>query len=91
MKCSVIIKRRRLCELPFSRRLGSQRVSGADVFVELVQCEESNVAMLREVLVGISGMLHNGSHIFSDEDDQRLVNIVDSMVEELLPHQEITD
>ncbi len=65
---------------------------GADVFVELVQCEESSVAMLREVLVAISGMLHNGRHIFSDEDDERLVNIVDTMIEkELLPHQEIAD
>jgi len=65
---------------------------GADVFVELVQCEESSVAMLREVLVAISGMLHNGIHIFSDEDDERLVNIVDTMInKELLPHQEIAD
>ncbi|PJO41555.1 DUF2785 domain-containing protein [Lysinibacillus xylanilyticus] len=65
---------------------------GADVFVELVQCEESSVAMLREVLVAISGMLHNGIHIFSDEDDERLVNIVDTMIDkELLPHQEIAD
>ncbi|MFJ7407603.1 MULTISPECIES: DUF2785 domain-containing protein [unclassified Lysinibacillus] len=65
---------------------------GADVFVELVQCEESSVAMLREVLVAISDMLHNGIHIFSDEDDERLVNIVDTMIDkELLPHQEIAD
>ncbi|MEB2282404.1 DUF2785 domain-containing protein [Lysinibacillus xylanilyticus] len=65
---------------------------GADVFVELVQCEESSVAMLREVLFAISGMLHNGIHIFSDEDDERLVNIVDTMIDkELLPHQEIAD
>ena len=65
---------------------------GADVFVELVQCEESSVAMLREVLVAISGKLHNGIHIFSDEDDERLVNIVDTMIhKELLPHQEIAD
>lgn len=65
---------------------------GADVFVELVQCQESSVAMLREVLVAISGMLYNGRHIFSDEDDERLVNIVDTLiVKELLPHQEIAD
>lgn len=37
-------------------------------------------------------MLHNGRHIFSDEDDERLVNIVDTMIDkELLPHQEIAD
>ncbi|GLC89683.1 membrane protein [Lysinibacillus piscis] len=65
---------------------------GADVFVELVQCEESSVAMLREVLVAISDKLDNGIHIFSDEDDERLVNIVDKMIDKaLLPHQEITD
>ena len=51
---------------------------------------ESSVAMLREVLVAISGKLHNGIHIFSDEDDERLVNIVDTMIhKELLPLQEI--
>ncbi|MBH5320272.1 DUF2785 domain-containing protein [Paenibacillus sp. GSMTC-2017] len=65
---------------------------GADVFVELVQCEESSAEMLREVLVAISSILHNGRHIFSDEDDERLVNIVDTMMnKELLPHQEIAD
>ncbi|MEC0371280.1 DUF2785 domain-containing protein [Paenibacillus chibensis] len=65
---------------------------GADVFVELVQCEESSDAMRREVLIAISGKLHNGIHIFSDEDDERLVNIVDTMIDkELLPHQEIAD
>lgn len=48
--------------------------------------------MLREVFVAISGMLHNGRHIFSDEDDEWLVNIVDTMIDkELLPHQEIAD
>lgn len=65
---------------------------GADVFVELVQCEESSVPMLREVLVAISGMLQNGKHIFCDEDDERLVNIVDTMIDQvLLPHQYLTD
>jgi hypothetical protein len=45
-----------------------------------------------DVFVAISGMLHNGRHIFSDEDDERLVNIVDTMIDkELLPHQEIAD
>jgi hypothetical protein len=63
---------------------------GADVFVELVQCKECSLEILREVLVAISGMLHNGKHIFSDEDDERMVNIVDMMIDkELLPQQEI--
>ncbi|QOS98677.1 DUF2785 domain-containing protein [Brevibacterium sp. JNUCC-42] len=65
---------------------------GADVFVELVQCEESSVAMQLEVLAAIQGMLQNGIHIFSDEDDERMVNIVDTMIDkELLPHREIAD
>ncbi|MGV2537868.1 DUF2785 domain-containing protein, partial [Bacillus thuringiensis] len=46
-------------------------------------------AMLRDVLVSISGMLHNGRHIFSFEDDERVVTIVDTTIDkELLPHQE---
>lgn len=65
---------------------------GADVFVELVQCEECSVGMLREILVAISSMLHNDRHIFSDEDDERLVNIMDMMIEKrLLPIQEIAN
>ncbi|KGA83889.1 hypothetical protein KQ41_03540 [Lysinibacillus fusiformis] len=65
---------------------------GADVFAELVQCKECNAVMLREILVAISEKLDNGRHIFSDEDDERLVNIVDAIiVKELLPHQEIAD
>ncbi|MCK1987971.1 DUF2785 domain-containing protein [Lysinibacillus fusiformis] len=65
---------------------------GADVFAELVQCKECNAVMLREILVAISEKLDNGRHIFSDEDDERLVNIVDAIIDkELLPHQEIAD
>ncbi|MER2037224.1 MAG: DUF2785 domain-containing protein [Solibacillus sp.] len=65
---------------------------GADVFVELVQCKECSLQMLRQVLGAISGMLHNGKHIFSDEDDERMVNIVDIMIDkELLPQQEIAN
>lgn len=64
----------------------------ADVFAELVQCKECTAVMLREILVAISEKLDNGRHIFSDEDDERLVNIVDAIiVKELLPHQEIAD
>lgn len=65
---------------------------GADVLAELVQCKECSAVMLGEILVAISEKLDNGRHIFSDEDDERLVNIVDAIIDnELLPHQEIAD
>lgn len=65
---------------------------GADVLAELVQCKECSAVMLREILVAISEKLDNGRHIFRDEDDERLVNIVDAIIDnELLPHQEIAD
>ncbi|QDZ99360.1 DUF2785 domain-containing protein [Lysinibacillus fusiformis] len=65
---------------------------GADVLAELVQCKECSTVMRGEILVAISEKLDNGRHIFSDEDDERLVNIVDAIiVKELLPHQEIAD
>ncbi len=61
-------------------------------FFNQAEIEQLMHAMLREVLVAISGMLHNGRHIFNDADDERLVNIVDTMIDkELLPHQEIAD
>ncbi|MFJ7919678.1 DUF2785 domain-containing protein [Lysinibacillus fusiformis] len=63
---------------------------GADVLAELVQCKECSTVMRGEILVAISEKLNNGRHIFSDEDDERLVNIVDAIIDnELLPHQEI--
>ncbi|WP_336635001.1 DUF2785 domain-containing protein [Lysinibacillus fusiformis] len=65
---------------------------GADVLAELVQCKECSTVMRGEILVAISEKLNNGKHIFSDEDDERLVNIVDGIIDnELLPHQEIAD
>ncbi len=65
---------------------------GADVLAELVQCKECSTVMRGEILVAISEKLDNGRHIFSDEDDERLVNIVDAIIDkELLPHQEIAD
>ncbi|MEJ8545304.1 DUF2785 domain-containing protein [Brevibacillus borstelensis] len=65
---------------------------GADALDELVQCPESDAAVQREVLAAISGMLHNGHHIFSEEEDERIATIVDTMIDkELLPRQEIAD
>ncbi|TQR34799.1 DUF2785 domain-containing protein [Brevibacillus brevis] len=65
---------------------------GADALLELVKCPESDTAVQLEVLAAIEGMLHNGKQIFSDEDDERIASIVDTMIEEgLLPQQEIAD
>lgn len=65
---------------------------GADALDELVQCPESDAAVQREVLAAIQGMLQNGTHIFSEEEDERIASIVDTMIEkDLLSHQEITE
>lgn len=65
---------------------------GADVFVELVQCVENDATFQREVLDAIQGMLHNEFHIFSEEDDERITSIVDTMiVKGMLPEQEMAD
>lgn len=65
---------------------------GADALVELVQCPESDTAVQLEVLAAIQGMLHNGIHIFSEEEDERMAIILDTMIDkDLLPQQEIAD
>lgn len=64
----------------------------ADALVELIKCPESDAAVQLEVLAAIEGMLHNGIQIFSDEEDERIASIVDTMIEKsLLPQQEIAD
>nr|WP_242069343.1 DUF2785 domain-containing protein [Paenibacillus dendritiformis] len=36
--------------------------------------------------------MHNGKHIFNEEEDERLASILDAMIDQgLLPHQEIVD
>lgn len=63
---------------------------GADALVELVQCPECDPALQLEVLAAIQRMLHNGIHIFNEEEDERLASIVDTMMDKaLLSHQEI--
>jgi hypothetical protein len=65
---------------------------GADALEELVQCPESDAALQHEVLAAIQGMLHNGIQIFSEEEDERIASIVDTMMDnDLLPQQEIAD
>lgn len=65
---------------------------GADALEELVQCPESDAALQHEVLAAVQGMLHNGTQIFSEEEDERMARIVDTMIDKsLLPQQEIAD
>lgn len=63
---------------------------GADALEELVQCPQSDAAVQLEVLDAIQRMLHNGEHIFSEEEDERIASIVDTMIDQdLLPQQEL--
>ncbi|WP_028593728.1 DUF2785 domain-containing protein [Paenibacillus assamensis] len=65
---------------------------GADMFVELVQCSESDATVQREVLSAIQEVLYNGIHIFNEEEDERITNIIDVMIEtERLPLAEIVE
>ncbi len=65
---------------------------GADALDELVQCPESDAALQHEVLAAIQGKLHNGMQIFSEEEDERMATILDTMIDKkLLPLQEIAD
>ncbi|WP_375143027.1 DUF2785 domain-containing protein [Paenibacillus sp. D2_2] len=65
---------------------------GADALDELIQCPESDAALQHEVLAAIQGKLHNGMQIFSEEEDERMATIVDTMIDKsLLPQQEIAD
>jgi len=65
---------------------------GADALDELVQCPESDAALQHEVLAAIQGKLHNGMQIFSEEEDERMVRIVDTIIDKsLLPQQEIAN
>jgi hypothetical protein len=52
----------------------------ADALDELVQCPESDERLQLEVLDVIRGMLLNGSHIFCEEEDERIATILDTMI-----------
>ncbi|RZU75850.1 uncharacterized protein DUF2785 [Micromonospora kangleipakensis] len=65
---------------------------GADALAELVRCPESDPATRWAVLDALRGMLHNGTTIFPDEDDERMATVVDVVIEDgLLPEREIAD
>lgn len=56
----------------------------ADAFDELVACEESSREIYLEVLKAIKEMLSNESHIFKEEEDERITNIVFRMIKDNL-------
>lgn len=65
---------------------------GADALDELAQCPESDAVVQREILNVIQGKLQNGKHVFNHEEDERIANIVDTMIRKtLLPAAEIAD
>ncbi|MNI55417.1 hypothetical protein D3C73_1103680 [compost metagenome] len=55
---------------------------GADALNELVKCPESGVQVQLEVLEAIEDMLQNRMWLFSEEEDERLATIVDTMITE---------
>lgn len=65
---------------------------GADALTELVRCPEADPATRHAVLDVLRGVLHNGTTIFAEEDDERIATVVDTLVEEsLLPAREIAE
>jgi hypothetical protein len=61
---------------------------GADMLVELIQCPESKSELQLNILISIQNMLENGTHIFSEEEDERITTILDTMIEHSLLSQE---
>lgn len=56
----------------------------------MIRYKESDIEVQHEVLMAITGMLHNSVRIFDEEEDERMANVVDTMISEsLLPQQEI--
>ncbi|ABP55342.1 alpha/beta hydrolase fold [Salinispora tropica CNB-440] len=53
---------------------------GADALAELVRCQDVDVETQRAVLAALRGVLHNGTTIFPDEDDERIATVVDAIV-----------
>lgn len=54
----------------------------SDALTELVQCPECDAAARLEILPAVQGMLHNGSHIFNEEEDERIACIVDTIMDQ---------
>lgn len=56
----------------------------ADAFDELISCEQSSREIYLEVLEAVKRMLSNEKHIFKEEEDERITNIVFRMIKENL-------
>ncbi|PUU93671.1 DUF2785 domain-containing protein [Halanaerobium sp.] len=56
----------------------------ADAFDELIACEESSREIYLEVLEAVKEMLSNKTHIFKEEEDERITNILFRMVKKNL-------
>ncbi len=52
----------------------------ADALNKLVLCPECDAAVELEVLDALGGMLQNGVHIFSEEEDERIATVIDSVI-----------
>ncbi|MEK3827097.1 DUF2785 domain-containing protein [Paenibacillus sp. FSL K6-1558] len=60
---------------------------GADMLVELIQCPESDSDLQLDILNSIQNMLENKTHIFSEEEDERMTTILDTIIEQSLLSQ----
>lgn len=56
----------------------------ADAFDEFIACQESSREVNLEVLEAIKEMLSNESHIFKEEEDERITNIVFRIIKDNL-------
>lgn len=63
---------------------------GADALEELVKCKESDKGTQQEILASVRAMLYNGHHMFSDEEDERIASILDTIIfNQFLPHTSV--
>ena len=53
---------------------------GADALDELVQCEESNEEIFREILDSMKKVLYNEKYLLCNEEDERMARVVYRMV-----------
>lgn len=65
---------------------------GADVMDELIQCRECNEDMIKEILHAFKKILHNGTYILHNEEDERICRVVFRIMKgNLLPSQTIVN
>lgn len=55
---------------------------GADAMDELVQCEESDEAVCKEMLEAIQKVLFNGKYNFCNEEDERITRVIMRIIKE---------